>query len=94
MTKTFAAAAAVAASLLSFQAYAGCQIHNDTGESFTIESGNTSNQRVGGHTTTSIAAGKIIAKGDKGQNVGGSCKDGEKVKIVEEKGAFILLPGN
>jgi hypothetical protein len=79
--------------LASVNAWASCRIHNDTGVSFTVESGNTSNQSVGSHTTTSIAAGRIIAKGDKGQSVGGSCKDGDSVKIVEDRGALILLPG-
>jgi hypothetical protein len=52
-----------------------------TSISFKVESGNTSNQSVGSHTTTSIAAGRIIAKGDKGESVSGSCKDGDSLEI-------------
>jgi len=84
----------VVAVIGSVQAWAGCRIHNDTGVSFTVESGNTSNQSVGSHTTTSIAAGKIIAKGNKGESVGGFCKDGDNVKIVDDHGTLILMPGN
>ena len=69
-----------------------CDLFNDTGTSFTIESGNVSNQRVGGHTHTSIAAGKIIAKGDDGKGAGGSCADGAKIKIVQEQGVYLILP--
>ena len=60
--------------------------------SFTVASGNTSNQRVGSNTRTSIASGKIIAKGDNGKSAGGHCNDGDKIKIVEERGAFIIMP--
>ena len=35
-------------------ALATCRVSNETKYSFTVESGNTSNQRVGAHTTTSI----------------------------------------
>lgn len=74
-------------------AWAGtCSLRNTTGKSFTIESGNVSNQRVSGNTLTSIASGKIIGKSDDGKGIGGSCKDGDKVKIVEDKGVYLLLP--
>ncbi len=74
-------------------AWAGrCDIFNSTSTSFTIESGNVSNQRVGGNTHTSISSGKIIAKADNGKGVGGSCGDGDKIKIVEEKGVYIIVP--
>lgn len=72
-------------------ALATCSIHNDTGFSFKIESGNVSNQSVGSHTLTTIAAGTIIAKSDD-KTVTGSCKDGDKIKIVEEKGALVIKP--
>ena len=39
--------------------FASCRIHNDTPYDFVVESGNTSNQSVGGHTETSINPGKI-----------------------------------
>ena len=71
-------------------AAATCSIHNDTGLSFTIESGNTSNQRVGAHTQTSIASGKITGKSDNGKAIAGVCKDGDKVEITEKDGNPIL----
>jgi hypothetical protein len=79
--------------LVASPVWAGrCRIANTTKVSFTIESGNVSNQRVGAHTSTTIEAGKIIGKSDDGKGVGGSCKDGDKVKIVEEQGVYLLLP--
>ena len=87
------ALAVAAVTLMSGLALAGrCDIFNDTGTSFTIESGNVSNQRVGAHTHTSIASGKIIAKSDDGKGVGGSCNDGDKIKIVADGGVYIIKP--
>ena len=72
-------------------ASASCRIHNDTKWDFKVESGNTSNQSVGAHTTTSIAAGKIKAVDEKsGKSVGGSCKDGESVEITDDHGTPVL----
>lgn len=87
-------AAAVSAVLFAAPALASgrCTIHNETGYSFTIESGDTSNQRVGGHTETTIDAGKIIAKSDEGKAAGGHCNDGDRIKIVEEDGAVMIMP--
>ncbi len=73
-------------------ASASCRIHNETNYSFTVESGNTSGQSVGSHTTTSIAHGKIIAKSSNGKSFGGHCQNGDKLKVVEERGAVMLLP--
>lgn len=86
------AAAAVAAALVAAPALANCRISNETGTSFTVASGNTTNQTVGRHTTTSIAAGTIIAKGDNGKTVSGSCRDGEQMKIVEKSGVPVIVP--
>jgi hypothetical protein len=85
---------AVIVALLAFSApaWAGCTIHNETGESFTISSGNVSNQRVGSHTTSGIAAGTIIAKADSGKSAGGSCTEGQHVKVVEESGVLVIKP--
>lgn len=82
------AAALVAAGAAT--AHASCRIRNETKYSFTVESGNTSNQRVGANTTTSIAAGKIIAKSAEGKTFGGSCKDGDELVVKEEKGVPVL----
>lgn len=91
MNKLAIAAAVFAVSFAS-AASASCRIHNDTKYSFKVESGNTSNQSVGAHTHTSIAAGKIIARGDQGKSFGGSCKDGDELVVKEEKGVVILMP--
>ena len=88
--KKLAAAVAVTVALTSSAAWATCRIKNETKYSFTVESGNTSNQRVGANTTTSIAAGKIIAKGDQGKSFGGSCRDGDELVVKEEKGVVIM----
>jgi hypothetical protein len=77
---------------LARPASAGCSIHNDTSWSFTVTSGNTSNQQVGAHTQTSIAAGKIVGKSKEGKTIGGFCKNGDKLEIKNEKGVPILVP--
>lgn len=92
VTVTVAFAAFALALAAPSSALAGCGIHNDTGYSFKIESGNVSNQSVGAHTTTSIAAGTIIAKTSDGKTVTGSCKDGDKIEIVEDHGALVIKP--
>ncbi len=71
-------------------AAARCGIRNETKYSFTVESGNVSNQRVGSNTTTSIASGRILAKGDQGKSFSGQCKDGDKVVVREERGVVFL----
>jgi hypothetical protein len=73
-------------------ARASCRIHNDTSYSFTVESGNTSNQSVGSHTETSIAAGKIIGRSKEGKTVSGFCKDGDQLEIKDDHGVPILMP--
>jgi hypothetical protein len=83
-------AALVVAALGAVPAAARCSIKNETKYSFTIESGNVSNQRVGANTSTTIAPGKIIAKGDQGKSFGGSCKAGDKLLVTEERGVVIL----
>jgi hypothetical protein len=85
-------AAALAIVTLGHAASASCRIHNDTGYSFTVESGNTSNQSVGSHTETSIAAGKIIGKSKEGKTVSGFCKDGDSLEIKDDHGVPILMP--
>ena len=77
--------------LLPMQAFASCRIHNDTGWSFKIESGNTSNQSVGAHTTTSIAAGRIKGVSKEGKTIGGQCKDGDSLEIKDDHGIPVLL---
>jgi hypothetical protein len=72
-------------------AFASCRIHNDTGISFTVESGNTSNQSVGAHTETSINAGKIIGRSSDGKSISGFCKDGDHLEIKDDHGVPILM---
>lgn len=72
--------------------WAGCRIKNETKWSFKVESGNTSNQSVGANTTTTIAAGRIKGVDAKaGKTISGSCKDGEELKIIDDKGVPVLV---
>lgn len=73
-------------------AEANCRIKNETKWSFTVESGNVSNQRVGSNTSTTIADGTIKAKADKGgPSVSGSCKNGDSIKIIDDKGTPVIV---
>jgi hypothetical protein len=91
--KTFAIIAAFAFATITSAAVASanCRIHNDTGWDFKVESGNTFNQSVSAHSTTSIAAGKIIGKDEKsGKTISGSCKDGDSLEIKDDHGVPVL----
>jgi hypothetical protein len=74
------------------RAAASCRVSNETGYAFTVASGNVSNQRVGAHTTTTIAAGKVQGKSAEGKTISGSCKDGSDLVIQEKNGVPLLLP--
>jgi len=74
------------------EAAASCRISNETNYSFTVTSGNTSNQSVGAHTTTSIASGKVLGQSKEGKTIGGFCKDGDQLVVKEEKGGPIMMP--
>ena len=84
--------AVIASAAMGLKAHASCRINNETGYSFTVSSGNTSNQSVGAHTTTTIASGTIVGKSKEGKTFGGSCKDGDSLVVKEEKGVPILMP--
>lgn len=84
------ALAAISAPLAAMPAYASCTISNNTDYSFTIDSGNTTNQSVSANGTTSIDSGNIVGKSSKG-NVGGSCSDGGHVKIIMKDDAPVLV---
>jgi hypothetical protein len=91
MTKLRASIAVVLFSLgLATTAWASCDIFNDTGHDFTVESGNTSNQSVGAHTHTTIAGGKVIAKSKDGKSFGGMCKDGDHAVVTEKDGVVVM----
>lgn len=84
---------ALAALSLSTTAFAGrCDIHNDTDQNFTIESGNVSNQRIEAHSQDSIESGDITGKSDSGKSIGGHCDDGQKIEIVEVNGSLVIRP--
>ena len=74
------------------RAAASCRVTNTTKYAFTVSSGNTSNQRVGANTTTTIAAGKIQGKSDEGRTISGVCKDGGDLVIQEKNGVPLLMP--
>jgi hypothetical protein len=73
-------------------AAASCRVANETGYTFTVSSGNVSNQRVNPHATTTIAAGKIQGKTDDGKTISNSCKDGSDLVIREKNGVPLLMP--
>ena len=74
------------------RAAASCRVSNETSYTFTVASGNTSNQRVRAHATAAIEAGKIQGKTDDGKTISGSCKDGGEMVIQEKNGVPLLLP--
>jgi hypothetical protein len=74
------------------RAAASCRVTNETGYTFTVSSGNSSNQRVRAHATAAIEAGKIQGKSEEGKTISGSCKDGGELVIVEKNGVPLLQP--
>jgi hypothetical protein len=72
------------------RAAASCRVNNETGYTFTVASGNVSNQRVRAHATSAIEAGKIQGKSDEGKTISGSCKDGGELVIREKNGVPLL----
>src|SRR4051794_6635307 len=74
------------------RAAASCRVSNETGYAFSVSSGNVSNQRVGAHATTTIAAGKVQGKSGEGKTISGACKDGSDLVIQEKNGVPLLLP--
>ncbi len=87
----FIAVVAVVSTLsLAAAASASCRISNRTSHSFTVRSGNTSNQRVGSNTTTSIASGTIVGRSEDGASISGQCSDGDQLEVVEVDGVPVL----
>jgi hypothetical protein len=74
------------------RAAASCRVTNQTAYTFTVASGNVSNQRVRGNSTTTIEAGKIQGRSDEGKTISGSCKDGGDLVIQEKNGVPLLMP--
>jgi hypothetical protein len=86
------AVAAVTGLAIAAPAHANCRIKNETKWSFKVESGNVSNQSVGANTTTSIASGRIKAVDQKAaKTVSGSCKNGDRLKIIDDRGVPVLV---
>jgi len=73
-------------------ACASCIVKNETGFEFVVSSGNSANQKVGAHATTTIEAGKIEGKSPEGRTISGSCKDGASLVVQEKNGVPLLLP--
>jgi hypothetical protein len=71
---------------------ASCLVKNETTFTFTVSSGNASNQQVNAHATTTIEAGKISGKSVEGRTISGACKDGGSLVIKEKNGVPLLLP--
>ena len=79
-------------SLFAAAARASCVVKNETGYEFVVSSGNSPNQKVGAHATTTIEAGKISGKSPEGRTISGSCKDGARLVVQEKNGVPLLLP--
>jgi hypothetical protein len=73
-------------------ARASCLVTNETGYEFVVSSGNSANQKVGAHATTTIESGKISGKSAEGRTISGSCKDGARLVVVEKNGVPLLMP--
>src|SRR6516162_1174788 len=69
---------------------ASCRIKNETATTFTVASGNTPNQRVNAHATTTIAPGKVQGHSEDGKTIAGTCKDGGDLVITEKNGVPLL----
>jgi hypothetical protein len=85
-------AAVFSGPLLSARADASCVVTNDTTYEFVVSSGNSPNQKVGAHATTTIEAGKISGKSAEGKTIAGSCKDGASLVVIEKNGVPLLMP--
>jgi hypothetical protein len=79
-------------SLSTAAARASCVVTNETAYEFIISSGNSPNQKLGAHATTTIEAGKIAGKSPEGRTISGSCKDGARLVVQEKNGVPLLLP--
>ena len=79
-------------SLLTAHARASCVVTNETAFEFIVSSGNSPNQKVAAHATTTVEAGKIVGKSPEGRTISGSCKDGARMVVREKNGVPLLLP--
>jgi hypothetical protein len=82
----------IGVSLTAASARASCIVTNETGYEFVVSSGNSPNQKVGAHATTTIEAGKISGKSPDGKTISGSCRDGGSLVVLEKNGVPLLLP--
>jgi hypothetical protein len=79
-------------SLAASTARASCVVTNETGYEFVVSSGNSPDQKVAAHATTTIEAGKISGKSPEGRTISGSCKDGARLVVREKNGVPLLMP--
>jgi hypothetical protein len=79
-------------SLAAAGAHASCVVTNETAYEFVVSSGNSSNQKIAAHATTTIEAGKISGKSPEGRTISGSCKEGARLVVQEKNGVPLLLP--
>jgi hypothetical protein len=79
-------------SLVTARARASCVVTNETAFEFIVSSGNSPNQKVAAHATTTVEAGKIVGKSPEGRIISGSCKDGARMVVREKNGVPLLLP--
>lgn len=82
--------AAAAVTVFSAEAFASCSVQNRTKYDFTVTSGNTSNQKLRGRSSMSIASGTITGKSPEGKTISGSCKDGDSLVVEEKRGVPVL----
>jgi hypothetical protein len=78
--------------LAAARADASCLVTNETAYDFVVSSGNSPNQKVNAHATTTIEAGKISGKSAEGKTISGACKDGGSLVVKEKNGVPLLLP--
>jgi hypothetical protein len=81
-------AAVLIALSFSANAYASCEIKNETSKNFTVEYGNISNRSFGSNHIDTFPAGSISGKSKDGASFSGSCSDGERLVIKEENGTI------
>ena len=81
---------AATVTVFSAEAFASCTVQNRTKYDFNVTSGNTSNQKLRGNSSMSIAAGAITGESREGKTISGSCKDGDTLVIEDKRGVPVM----